>query len=276
MTSNKTLFEEGDLPRDFASREALDHLLKLEFPDSHGKLSPVIGGRKSAEALLKNIDVKKYAISRNFINGSVTRLSPYIRHGVITLAEVRNEVFKKIRNKKEGEKLIQELGWRDFWQRVWKSLGNKINLDQEEHKTGIKSIDYGSRLNKDIITGSTGLACMDYYSQELVLIGWLHNHARMWLASYIIHWRQVHWKAGADWFLEHLIDGDPSSNNLSWQWIASCFSKKPYFFNRDNFIKYSGEDLCSSCQKYEQCPFEGTYSQLEQKLFNISQRLDIN
>ncbi|MEB3158104.1 MAG: FAD-binding domain-containing protein, partial [Synechococcus sp.] len=92
-------------------------------------------------------------------------------------------------------------------------------------------------------------------------------HARMWMAAYVVHWRRVHWKAGAEWFLEHLLDGDPASNHLSWQWVASSFSHKPYFFNRDNLERYSNGQFCTTCSRAETCPFAGSYEQLEQQLF---------
>ena len=112
---------------------------------------------------------------------------------------------------------------------------------------------------------------MDGFREQLVTTGWLHNHARMWLAAYVVHWRRVHWRAGADWFLEHLLDGDPASNHLSWQWVASCFSHKPYFFNRDNLERYSNGRYCRSCSCADSCPLEGSYDALESQLFAVSQ-----
>ena len=97
--------------------------------------------------------------------------------------------------------------------------------------------------------------------------GWLHNHARMWMAAYIIHWRRIRWQAGAKWFLEHLLDGDPASNNMSWQWVASTFSHKPYFFNRENLERYTNGVYCRECPLYGHCDFEGSYEQIEQRLF---------
>jgi deoxyribodipyrimidine photo-lyase len=67
----------------------------------------------------------------------------------------------------------------------------------------------------------------------------LHNHARMWLASYVVHLRKVHWRAGADWLYSHLLDGDLASNHLSWQWVAGTGSHKPYLFNADNVARYA-------------------------------------
>ncbi|WP_413295977.1 FAD-binding domain-containing protein [Synechococcus sp. MIT S9452] len=261
----------GDLPRQLANREALNSLLQQEFPEASGELSPIRGGRKAAEIRLSKVDPARYARSRNHLDGMVTGLSPYIRHGVLSLAEVRNAVFRRIRHRDEGGKLINELGWRDFWQRMWLELGDAIAEDQEEYKTGHPASSYSNALPQDVRDGCTGLACMDGFREQLVTTGWLHNHARMWLAAYVVHWRRVHWRAGADWFLEHLLDGDPASNHLSWQWVASCFSHKPYFFNRDNLERYSNGRYCRSCSCADRCPLEGSYDALESQLFAVSQ-----
>ena len=69
----------------------------------------------------------------------------------------------------------------------------------------------------------------------------LTNHARMWLASYVVHVRKVHWRAGADWLYAHLLDGDLASNHLSWQWVAGTGSHKPYLFNAENVARYAPE-----------------------------------
>ena len=259
----------GDLPRDFKSRDALNALLANEFPEAEGELSAIQGGRRAAEATLKRVDAKRYARSRNHLNGAVTGLSPYIRHGVLSLAEVRDAVFAGIRKREEGQKLINELGWRDFWQRMWQELGDGINEDREEFKTGHAASSYSKDLPGDVREGRTGLACMDSFRDDLVNRGWLHNHARMWMAAWLVHWRKVHWKAGADWFLEHLLDGDPASNQLSWQWVASTFSHKPYFFNRDNLERYSDGKYCKGCANANHCPFDASYDELEQQLFVV-------
>ena len=61
----------------------------------------------------------------------------------------------------------------------------------------------------------------------------------MWLASYIVHVRKVHWRVAADWLYGHLLDGDLASNHLSWQWVAGTGSSKPYLFNADNVVRYA-------------------------------------
>ncbi len=257
-----------NMRRKFANRDDLIAYIREQFPsavahDNHVSTTP--GGRKAAEVRLNKVDPAHYAASRNFFSGAVTRLSPYIRHGVLSLAEVRDAILKKSYRPQETEKLINELGWRDYWQRLYVQLGKGIWQDQEDYKTG--TTNYQADLPEDIRTGNTGLVCMDKFSQELRETGYLHNHARMWLAAYVIHWRKIRWQAGAKWFLEHLLDGDPASNNLSWQWVASTFSHKPYFFNRENLERYTQGSYCRQCPLYGHCEFEGSYEELEQKLF---------
>ena len=94
-------------------------------------------------------------------------------------------------------------------------------------------------ISDDIREGRTGVPAIDSAVRTLYATGYLHNHARMWLASYVVHVRKVHWRAGADWLYGHLLDGDLPSNHLSWQWVAATFSGKPYLFNADNVLKYA-------------------------------------
>jgi len=258
----------GDLPRHVRDRQALETELRRLFPQAAGGLSPIRGGRRQAEALLGRIQPQRYGKGRNFLDGPVTRLSPYIRHGVLNLAEVRDAVFARTPQRQASEKLINELGWRDYWQRLWRQLGDRIWHNQEPLKTGHAAASYAAELPDDIASGSTGLACMDGFIAELHGTGWLHNHARMWLASYLVHWRRVGWQTGAQWFLRHLLDGDPASNNLSWQWVASSFSHKPYVFNRSNLERYSGGRYCTTCPLTQRgCPFDASYEELASRLF---------
>ncbi len=254
--------------RDFKNRSELVTYLREQFPqaaDDH--FSHILGGRKAAEKALREIDPVAYGKTRNFLDGNVTKLSAYIRHGVLSLGEIREYVLKRVDNPNDAHKLIQELAWRDYWQRLYVKLGNRIWQNQEEYKTGYLPTDYTAKLPEDITTGTTGLVCIDSFSQELQTTGYLHNHIRMWLAAYIIHWRRVQWQAGAKWFLQHLLDGDPASNNMSWQWVASTFSHKPYFFNRENLERYTKGVYCRQCPYLGKCDFEGSYEQIEQRLF---------
>jgi len=258
------------MQRDFETREDLIAYLREEFPNAaavDGSAPETVGGRAEAEHRLGMIDPVEYAKTRNHMKGAVTHLSPYHRHGVLTLAETRDHTAAQLPPENRPGKLIQELAWRDYFQRVYAELGAGIWKDREPYKTGFAAEDYSEALPENIREGQTGLACMDAFADDLSSKGYLHNHARMWMAAYVVHWRRVKWQAGARWFLQHLLDGDPASNNLSWQWVASTFSHKPYFFNRDNLEKYTDGEYCETCPARDACPFNDSYPALEQKLF---------
>ena len=254
----------------FASRDDLIAYLYGEFPSAAAVDAAVAsqrGGRQAALAALARVDPAAYERTRNHLGGAVTHLAPYLRHGVLSLAEVRTAVLAKVRTPDDAARLLTELGWRDYFQRVYETLGDDIWRDQEPNKTGWSAQEYADLLPDDIAQGRTGLACIDEFSSELRTTGYLHNHVRMWLAAYIVHFRRVRWQAGARWFLTHLLDGDPASNNLSWQWVASTFSHKPYIFNRSNLEKYTGGTYCRSCPLRAKCPLDDSYEVLTQRLF---------
>lgn len=260
-----------DLKRDFANRDELIAYLRDEFAEAAAvddHVSETRGGRAAAEAQLAKLGKgKDYEASRNYVHGPVSRLSAYIRHGVLSLAEVRDAAVAKERLSEDAEKFVNELAWRDYWQRVYAEIGDGIWDDREPYKTGWDRERYADQLPDDITAGDTGLPCIDAFVRALYETGYLHHHVRMWLAAYVVHWRRVKWQAGARWFLSHLIDGDPASNNLSWQWVASTFSAKPYVFNRENLEKYTEGEYCKECPLYGRCDFEGSYERQQRRLF---------
>lgn len=259
-----------DMRRDFSSRDDLATYLREQFPRAAARdpgISPIQGGQAAALEALSRVDPVRYAATRNALDGSVTRLSPYIRHGVLSLAEVRDAAIAAAETPDRAYKLIQELAWRDYWRRLYARIGNGVWRDREPLKTGRPTSDYLPDLPQDIEAGESGLACMDAFARELRETGYLHNHARMWVAAWVVHWRGVRWQAGARWFLRHLLDGDPASNNLSWQWVASTFSAKPYIFNRENLVKYAGDRHCRACPLRDACPFDASYDDLHARLF---------
>ena len=256
--------------REFTSRDDLAAYLSAEFPEAAARdasLSPIPGGHRAAEAALAVIRPDRYGFNRNYVDGDVSRLSPYIRHGILTLREATEAAFAKVKDPLHAAKFVTELAWRDYWQRLYAEIGDGVWDDREEPKTGLPPQAYAGELPDDIETGETGLACIDAFVEELRTTGYLHNHARMWFAAYVVHLRRVRWQAGALFFLSHLLDGDPASNNLSWQWVASTFSHKPYFFNRENLEKYTAGRHCNDCPVRGRCDFEGSYETLESRLF---------
>lgn len=107
------------------------------------------------------------------------------------------------------------------------------------HEGPLPDDAYAGELPADIREGCTGVPVVDEAVRTLYATGLLHNHARVWLASYMVHMRKVHWRTGADWLYGHLLDGDLASNHLSWQWVAGTGSSKPYLFNAANVARYA-------------------------------------
>lgn len=261
----------SDALKQVPDRQTLAATLRALFPylGEDSQISPVRGGRAAALEMLARIKPHTYRETRNFLSGDVTRLSSYLRHGVLTLAEVRDAALQQVEAPDFAGKLINELAWRDYWQRLYFVLGEAVWQDQEPSKTGLPAGQYDETLPEDIPAGQTTLVCMDSFTRDLEQTGYLHNHARLWFAAYIVHWRRVRWQAGAEWFLQHLIDGDPASNNLSWQWVASTFASAPYTFNRENLERYTESAYCRVCPHATQgtCPFDQSYDALEAELF---------
>ncbi len=177
-----------------------------------------------------------YARTRNALDGAVTGLSPYITHGLVDLREVAAGVAANHRLDPK-HRFMFELGWREFFRHVWQHRGHAILTSI--HPGPLPDEAYARELPADVREGRTGVPVIDTAVRTLYANGYLHNHARMWLASYLVHLRRVHWRAGADWLYAHLLDGDLASNHLSWQWVAGTFSHKPYLFNADNVASYS-------------------------------------
>ncbi len=255
-----------ELPRDFDSREQLvEQVAGLSPWLDRRDVSPMIGGAAPAAERLRVMDPVAYGRTRNFLDGAVTCLSPYIRHGILTLDEVRNEALARSEQPARVEKLVQELAWRDYWQRVYARHPERIWNDVEPYKTGFGAADYATGLPADIAAGETGVAAIDQFIATLLRTGYLHNHCRMYLAAYVVHWRRIRWQAGARWFLHHLVDGDPASNNLSWQWVASTFANRPYIFNLDNLRKYASADINTSAR--DNAVLDASYEELSARLF---------
>ena len=191
---------------------------------------------QAARERLAAVQPAAYARTRNHLDGAVTRLSPYLTHGLLTLHEVVHHL-RAHHGLDLGHKLMQELGWRAWWHHAWRHRGEAIF--ESLHEGPMPEQAYARALPPDVLRACTGVPVIDESVRTLRESGYLHNHARMWLASYLVHVRHVHWRTGADWMHAHLLDGDLASNHLSWQWIAGTGSHQPYLFNADNVARYA-------------------------------------
>ena len=199
--------------------------------------------RAAALARIAAVRPADYARTRNALDGAVAQLSPYITHGFVSLPEVLAGVAARYPLDVQ-HKFVFELGWREYFRHVWQNNGDDIL--HSLHDGLLPEHAYAAELPADIRQARTGVPVIDMAVRTLYATGYLHNHARMWLASYVVHLRKVHWRAGADWLVAHLLDGDLASNHLSWQWVAGTGSSKAYLFNAENVARYAPASWHSS------------------------------
>lgn len=221
------------------------------------------GGRTEALRRLHAYDPAAYGRTRNFLDASVSRLSAYLRHGMISLVEVRDHLKAAFPNDPARlEEFLRQLSWCDFFEKVLAWHGRELDEDLEDPKHGVAR---SARIPLDVVRGDTGLPCVDGMLGELFADGYLHNHARLWFAAYLCHFRGVRWQEGARLFRQFLYDGDVASNSCSWQWVEGTFASKPYFMNKENVATFSGGKWCDSCRV--KCPFDADYPTLQHRLF---------
>ena len=183
---------------------------------------------------IENVHPIKYAKTRNFINGQITYLSPYISRGVISVKQVKEIVLNKGFSKYESEKFIQELAWREYFQRVWQSKKELIWSDLKHIQEDVMH----HHIPTAVVEAQTGIEAIDQQINNLFTTGYMHNHIRMYLASITCNMAKSHWLVPSKWMYYHLLDGDIASNNCSWQWVSGAFSSKKYFCNQENINKY--------------------------------------
>ena len=199
-----------------------------------------------------DIDVASYARTRNFKNGAVSRLSPYLSRGVISTRQVLDAVIESGADWSTAQKFIQELAWREFYQRLWQSLEEDLFEDILQVRSGVSN----RMMPRSIIQGSTGIEAIDEGIQELTRTGYMHNHLRMYVASLSCNLAKSHWPMPAAWMYYHLLDGDLASNTCSWQWVAGTFNGRKYYCNQQNIDRYFQTDQPGSFldTNYEQLP----------------------
>jgi len=186
---------------------------------------------------------RHYARERNFDrpgHANVSMLSPYLKHRLVLEPEVVGAVLRQYRAG-DVEKFLQEVLWRTYWRgwlewhpAVWDDYVRAVERERAQLSAFQRSVvDAATR-------GETDIACFNHWAHELVSTGYLHNHARMWFASIWIFTLRLPWALGAAFFLQHLHDGDPASNTLSWRWVAGLHTRgKHYLARATNIAKYT-------------------------------------
>lgn len=213
---------------------------------------------------IKQINPLKYAKTRNFINGAVTHLSPYISRGVISSKFVLDQILQNSYDKKVVEKLLQELTWREYYQRIWQNKQSAIWTDLKQEQPNV----FHKQMIKSVSTANTSIESIDLAIKNLYQTGYMHNHVRMYTASLVCNVGKAHWVMPSKWMYYHLLDGDIASNNCSWQWVCSAFSSKKYYFNQDNintytFSKQKGSYMDQSYESIMTMPIPDILAQTE-------------
>lgn len=222
------------------------------FPEAKYQLEAVTfePTRQAGIARLKKFITRTgahYASQRNYDYGptnrnSVSALSPWIKHRLITQEEVLTQTLAH-HSLSASMKFVQEVFWRSYFKgwmeqhpSVWHSYLNSLETALEAlERDKLRKTDYD-----EAIAGRTGIDCFDHWCDELKETGYLHNHARMWFASIWIFTLRLPWELGADFFLNHLIDGDAAANTLSWRWIGGLHTKgKSYLARPSNIAQFT-------------------------------------
>jgi len=188
-------------------------------------------------------NLSEYSKLRNFDFGPTNRsniscLSPYITHGVINELEVIDKSLKKLPFAKV-EKFIQEVLWRVYW-KGWLELRPNVWTDFLIELKEVKKEFNNNQNYLNAIKGKTNIDCFNQWVIELRENNYLHNHTRMWFASIWIFTLELPWHLGAEFFMQHLYDGDAASNTLGWRWVAGIQTQgKHYLASEWNIKKFS-------------------------------------
>lgn len=207
------------------------------------------GGQAAADAALAGLDVAGYARTRSTVlpveRQGATRVSPYVRHGLLTLPELWDAVAGA--PARDAGKYRDELLWQEYarhlYARIGPDLGRSVRHEQP------RPAPWPEPLRPD-------MACSAFLVDSLTEDGWLVNQTRMWLASQWTVRGGGEWRAGEDAMFAHLLDGSRAANRLGWQWTIGTGSGKAYGFSRWQ-VEKRAPDLCRGCALRDACPVEG-------------------
>ena len=196
-------------------------------------------GEKEALVRLEEFLFKKiysYGEDRNRMDlDGTSSLSPYLRFGMLGLRQAVNaarEAQVKARAeaaRRSAEVWLNELIWREFYIQI---LYHFPQVSKASFNPSLANIPWRNDISEFEAwkEGRTGVPVVDAAMRQLKGIGWMHNRARMIVASYLVKDLLIDWRWGEAWFMENLLDGDPAANNGGWQWTAGTGTDAaPYF-----------------------------------------------
>jgi len=219
-------------------------------------------------------NLAEYSKLRNFDFGpekrsNISCLSPYITHGIINEKEVIQKSLNKFSFSK-NEKFIQEVLWRTYW-KGWLELRPNVWIDYLVELNKIKNEFKNNQDYLSAIEGETNIDCFNEWVKELKENNYLHNHTRMWFASIWIFTLELPWQLGAEFFIQHLYDGDPASNTLGWRWVAGVQTQGKYYLASEWNIKKFTNNRFKNIKLNENAPpkiSEKSYKIVKQNFTN--------
>lgn len=227
-----------DLPQRIASP---DNLHTEPLPESE-ELSLLPAGESAGQAVLKRFvsgedaPVFRYADDRNRVDlAGTSGLSPYLRFGMVSARQAVEAAMNALdwapskQAAKGADTWLNELIWREFYSAI---LYHFPHVRRQSFREAYRSIEWANDQSEfeAWCAGRTGYPLVDAAMRQLEQTGWMHNRARMVVASFLTKDLLIDWRWGEKWFMQHLIDGDPASNNGGWQWSAGTGTDAaPYF-----------------------------------------------
>ena len=217
------------------------------------------GTQAAADAALAAFDVAGYARRRNEVwpvaRRGASGLSPWIRHGLLTLPDVWAAVDGPIADR---TKFRDELLWQEYGRHLYARLGSALSRPLR-HEAPTVGPATGSATGPTTVSGAgewdRSMLCVDTMLSELDHDGWLVNQARLWLAG---DWTVRHgadWRVGEQYFFAHLLDGSRAANRAGWQWTVGTATGRPYGFARAQ-VERRAPGLCGGCALRTACPIE--------------------
>ena len=171
-------------------------------------------------------ELEEYDQNRDYaaINGT-SRLSPHLRWG-----EIHPRTMLAGLNSTQAHQVFRkEIAWREFYADVLHHHPHTSRDYYLPHFAKMKYDPPGEKFQA-WCDGRTGYPFVDAAMRQLVNEGWMHNRARMVVASFLVKDLHIEWQYGANFFMKYLIDGDVASNSHGWQWTAGCGTDaSPYF-----------------------------------------------
>ena len=184
----------------------------------------VHGGRPDAIKTLKTAlrTQTHYVKNHNDLDKQTTQLSAYIKFGCLSIREIYKAFHK-------NRAIIRQLIWRDFFANILYSFPHVLGHAMKQNYNKIHW-HHNNNWFKAWTKGETGFPIVDAGMRQLNVTGYMHNRARLVVASFLTKTLLIDWREGEEYFATQLTDYDPASNNGNWQWIASTGAdSQPYF-----------------------------------------------